>query len=113
MDTTQIIIAILGIISGLIGGHFTRTSKKEENKQTADEFTFKALQSENQRLYKTVEDLQMKLQLAQQETIDLRTQFANELEEIKNQLNGWQTTANHFKGRVDDLESKLSKYNID
>ena len=80
MDATQIIIAAFGVLGGIIGTLMTSKSKKDDTNRTADDFTFKSLQSENKRLSEKNEALENEIDMLRQ-TIEEKIDVVIELKE--------------------------------
>lgn len=109
MDTTQIIIAIISALAGIAGTLFSRNSKKEENNLSADDFTFKSLQSENQRLYKQVNALLKDKEMLVQQIDVLQITFNAEIEALQSKIKTFKGNAEQLELELNELKNKINQ----
>lgn len=102
-----ILTAVISAIVGFSGAFFTRTSKKEENNLNADNFTFKSLQSENQRLYKQVETLLKDKEMLLQQIEVQQVAFQAQIEDLENKVRNYQNRGEELQKELDELKEKV------
>ncbi|MGB0443339.1 MAG: hypothetical protein ACPGFK_00675 [Flavobacteriaceae bacterium] len=111
MDWTNIIIAAIGLIGGAVTSYIALLSKSKESETEHDEFTYKHLRAENDRLYKKVEELQQLLNIRDDMILQLKQTFETRLEQLKETLElasqQWKIEEANLKLQINELENQL------